>query len=359
MEITPLKDWPFKFTGPLIISGPCSAESEQQVLETARELKGRESAHIFRAGIWKPRTRPNSFEGMGEKALPWLLKVKKEVGLPICTEVANASHVELALKNEVDILWIGARTTTGPFAVQEIASALKGVDIPVMVKNPISVDIALWIGALERFSKVGITKLMAVHRGFSTTLDSRFRNGPNWKIPIELKLLLPNLPLICDPSHIAGKRELIQEISQKAMDLDFDGLMIESHIDPNNALSDKSQQVTPQNLQQILRDLSYKTEFSPDKDFGPELEALREKIDHIDFELLENLKVRMEIVKIIGESKRKSKITALQKNRIEFLLNQRVQKGRELGLSDDFVRDIFGHIHAESLKSQTDIISGV
>jgi len=296
---------------------------------------------------------------MGEKALPWLLKVKKEVGLPICTEVANASHVELALKNEVDILWIGARTTTGPFAVQEIASALKGVDIPVMVKNPISVDIALWIGALERFSKVGITKLMAVHRGFSTTLDSRFRNGPNWKIPIELKLLLPNLPLICDPSHIAGKRELIQEISQKAMDLDFDGLMIESHIDPNNALSDKSQQVTPQNLQQILRDLSYKTEFSPDKDFGPELEALREKIDHIDFELLENLKVRMEIVKIIGESKRKSKITALQKNRIEFLLNQRVQKGRELGLSDDFVRDIFGHIHAESLKSQTDIISGV
>ena len=359
MEITPLKDWPFKLSSPLIIAGPCSAESEQQMLETARELKGRESAHIFRAGIWKPRTRPNSFEGVGEKALPWLLKVKKEVGLPTCTEVANASHVEMALKNEVDILWIGARTTTGPFAVQEIASALKGVDIPVMVKNPISVDIALWIGALERLSKVGITKLMGIHRGFSTTLDSRFRNVPNWKIPIELKLRLPDLPLICDPSHISGKRELIQEVSQRAIDLDFDGLMIESHIDPSLALSDKSQQVTPKALQHILRDLSYKTEFSPDKNFGMELEALREKIDHIDYELLENLKIRMEIVKIIGEAKRKTKITALQKNRIELLLKLRVQKARELGLSDSFIRDIFGHIHAESLKSQTEIITRV
>ncbi|RLA61735.1 MAG: 3-deoxy-7-phosphoheptulonate synthase [Epsilonproteobacteria bacterium] len=359
MEISPLKNWPFKLGRPLIISGPCSAESEVQVLETARELKGREAAHIFRAGIWKPRTRPNSFEGVGEKGLPWLLRVKKEIGLPTCTEVANASHVELALKHEVDILWIGARTTTSPFAVQELASALKGVDIPVMVKNPISVDIALWIGALERFSGAGISKLMAVHRGFSTTLDSRFRNGPNWKIPIELKLRFPELPIICDPSHIAGKRELIKEICQRAMDLDFDGLMIESHLDPKSALSDKSQQVTPENLAQILHDLSYKTEFSPDKDFGLELETLREKIDHIDYELLENLKVRMEIVKIIGESKRKMKITALQKNRIEFLLKQRMEKAGELGLSDSFIRDIFGHIHAESLKSQTEIISRI
>jgi len=359
MEITPLKKWPLNLTRPLIIAGPCSAESEEQVLETAKELKGREAAHIFRAGIWKPRTRPNSFEGVGEKGLPWLLRVKKEIGLPTCTEVANAAHVELALKNEVDVLWVGARTTTSPFAVQELASALRGVDIPVMVKNPISVDISLWIGALERFSKAGITKLSAIHRGFSTSLDSRFRNGPNWKIPIELKLRIPDLPLICDPSHIAGKQNLIQELCQRAMDLDFDGLMVESHIDPEVALSDKSQQITPKYLQEILRGISYKTEFCSDKDFSLELEALREKIDHIDYELLENLKVRMEIVKVIGEAKRKRKITALQKNRIELLLKQRMQKAEELGLSDSFIRDIFGHIHAESLKSQTEIITRI
>jgi chorismate mutase len=357
MNIVDLKDWGLGLnSSPLLITGPCSAETENQVFDTALELKQRNLVHLFRAGVWKPRTRPNCFEGMGEKALPWLARVSKELNIPTCIEVAKADHVEKALKSGVSCLWIGARTTAGPFAVQEMAEALKGVDIPVMVKNPICADISLWIGALERFSKAGVTKLLAIHRGFPSTVDSRFRNAPNWKIPIELKILYPKLPIICDPSHIAGKRELIGGLIQQAIDYDFNGIMVESHVCPDLALSDKRQQLRPAQLEQILKSICTKSEYSGDRKFKLELDELREKIDHIDYELLEVLRLRMETVRIIGKAKKEKRITPLQKNRIEFLLKERVQKAETLGLSKDFVKEIFSQIHTESLKSQTEII---
>lgn len=356
MEIAPLSVWLKTKSNPVIIAGPCSAESEDQVINTAHHLCATIDVSLFRAGIWKPRTRPGSFEGLGEVALPWLRRVKNEFGIPVCTEVANPYHVELALKYEIDALWIGARTTTSPFAVQEIASAVSGTDIPILIKNPISSDLNLWVGAIERFSQAKIKKLAAIHRGFSTSLDSRYRNSPIWKNPIELKLLIPNLPIICDPSHIAGDRSLISEVCQRAIDLNFDGLMIESHHNPDLALSDKKQQINPQTLKRILSELSYKTEYSPNKNFEIELESLREKIDQIDYELLGNLKMRMEIVKQIGKAKRENKVTPLQKNRIEYLLKQRSDKARALGLSEEFIREIFSFIHSESLKSQTEIM---
>ena len=356
MEIAPLSVWLKTKSMPVIIAGPCSAESEEQVMTTARKLQENVDISLFRAGIWKPRTRPGAFEGLGEAALPWLKRVRNELGIPVCTEVANPYHVELALKYEVDALWIGARTTTSPFAVQEIASALSGTDIPVLIKNPISSDLNLWVGAFERFSKSKIKKMAGVHRGFSTSLDSRYRNSPIWKNPIELKLLIPNLPIFCDPSHIAGNRDLIGEVCQRAIDLSFDGLMVESHCNPDLALSDKNQQIEPQKLKAILSELSYKTEYSPNKNFEIELESLREKIDQIDYELLGNLKMRMEIVKQIGRAKRENKVTPLQKNRIEYLLKQRSSKAKDLGLSEEFIREIFSYIHSESLKSQTEIM---
>lgn len=356
MEIAPLSVWLKTKSIPLIIAGPCSAESEDQVITTARQLCENVNISLFRAGIWKPRTRPGLFEGLGEVALPWLKRVRDELGVPVCTEVANPYHVELALKYEIDALWVGARTTTSPFAVQEIASAVSGVDIPILIKNPISSDLNLWVGAIERFSKANIKKLAAVHRGFSTSLDSRYRNSPIWKNPIELKLLFPNLPIICDPSHIAGDRNLISEVCQRAIDLNFDGLMVESHHNPDFALSDKNQQIDPKTLKLILSDLFYKTEYSPNKNFEMELESLREKIDQIDYELLGNLKMRMEIVKQIGRAKRENKVTPLQKNRIEYLLKQRAGKAKDLGLSEEFIREIFSYIHSESLKSQTEIM---
>ncbi len=355
MNIEKLNSWFPGLTGPLIIAGPCSAESEEQCLMIAKKLKAANQTHLFRAGVWKPRTRPNSFEGIGVKALPWLDRVRKETGLPITIEVANAQHAELALMFGVDVLWIGARTTVNPFAVQEIADVLRGVDVPVLVKNPINADLSLWMGALERMNQVGITKLGAIHRGFSTMNTKKYRNEPLWQLPIELKRRLPDLPLICDPSHISGARDRIAAVSQKAMDIDFDGLMIETHITPDQALSDPAQQVTPEQLKIILDNLSYKTEFCPNKTFEEELDDLRHKIDRIDQELLHNLQLRMDIVDLIGKAKALNNVTALQKSRMSQLMKQRMIWAKEMDLQEEFAEKIFDVIHAESVKIQTEI----
>ncbi len=353
-EFSSLKDWSKGLKRPVIIAGPCSAESREQVLSTARELKSIDQVQIFRAGVWKPRTRPNSFEGVGEKALPWLQEVQKETGLLVGTEVANAQHVELCLKAELDVLWIGARTTTNPFAVQEIADSLKGVDIPVLIKNPINADISLWIGAIERISKAGIKKIMGIHRGFSSSIDSKYRNRPLWKIPIELKHHYPNLPIICDPSHICGQRDTILDVCQKALDIHMDGLMIETHIHPDKALSDSKQQVTPGRLFEILKELNYKNESSPDVEFERTLEVLRDRIDVIDTDIIEALAQRMEVVDQIAKLKLEKNVTAFQQKRMDEILNQRTQLGMNYGLKKDYMEEIFGAIHAESVKKQTE-----
>ncbi len=352
-----LSKWIPNLTHPLVIAGPCSAENEEQMLITAKALKEIELVRIFRAGIWKPRTRPNSFEGVGAMGLAWLETVKKETGLLTTVEVANAEHVELALKHNVDILWIGARTSVNPFSVQEIADALRGVGIPVMVKNPINADLALWIGALERFANSGINKLVAIHRGFSTYEQTHYRNQPNWKIPIELKRLFPNLPIICDPSHIAGKRDLVEKVCQKAMDVDFDGLMVETHFDPSIALSDAAQQVTPQRLDEILNNLQYRTPFSSDRHFDAELDRLRSKIDRIDREIIDALQMRMEIVEGIGEAKIKGQVTPLQMERMQAMFNMRLQWGKDAKLREEYIKELYGVIHNESLKKQTDMMN--
>jgi chorismate mutase len=357
MKIDSIASWlpQYNSSEPLVIAGPCSAESLEQMLETAHALKNIPAVKIFRAGIWKPRTRPNNFEGHGEIALPWLAEVKKQTGLLTTTEVATAKHVELCLKNEVDILWIGARTTANPFSVQEIADALKGVDIPVMIKNPINADLQLWIGAIERINNVGINKIIAIHRGFSVADKLEFRNDPIWRIPMELKVKFPELPLICDPSHITGDRELIQKVCQKAMDLSMDGLIIETHPDPTKAWSDASQQITPKKLQFIISELSHKTEYSNDTDFEALLNNLRNQIDRLDNELLHTLKLRKDIVVKIANAKMEQNITALQRNRFDKLMRERLDAGKSLGLEDLFVKEIFDAIHDQSIKLQTDL----
>ncbi|QDK42886.1 3-deoxy-7-phosphoheptulonate synthase [Bacteriovorax stolpii] len=357
MKIDALNEWlPLPAPGtPLVIAGPCSAESEEQVLRTAHALKEISAVKVFRAGIWKPRTRPNNFEGLGELALPWLAKVKKETGLLTTTEVATAKHVELCLKAGIDILWIGARTTANPFSVQEIADALKGVDIPVMVKNPINADLQLWIGALERMNQAGISKLVAIHRGFSVAEKLEFRNDPLWRIPMELKVKFPELPLLCDPSHITGKRELVQKVCQKAMDLDMNGLIIETHPDPDKAWSDASQQVTPEKLLNIISSLSLKREYSQDKNYTEELNDLREQIDRLDSELIHTLKLRQQVVEKIAMAKINQNITALQKGRFEELMKDRLVTAEKMGLSLDFIKEIFDSIHEQSVQIQTDL----
>jgi chorismate mutase len=356
MEITPLNKWIPNLKRPLVIAGPCSAESEEQVLETAKGLVEIEDVRIYRAGIWKPRTRPNTFEGVGEEGLPWLQKVKEQTGLLIAVEVATPKHVDLALKYGVDILWIGARTTVNPFAVQDIADRLRGTNIPVMVKNPINADLALWVGAIERISQAGITKMAAIHRGFSTAEKTQFRNQPMWRIPIELKQRIPGLPVICDPSHITGKRDMIAQVSQKAMDVDMDGLMIETHINPQVALSDAAQQVTPSSLHKIMSELSLKTEFSPDRNFEAGLDQLRSQIDRVDNEILEALKGRMQIVKKIGQAKVESNVTALQINRMDKMMKRRIEQAEELNLSQSYIKELYSIIHDHSVKTQTDIM---
>jgi len=341
---------------PLIMAGPCSAETEEQVLKTAHELK-EIGVKIFRAGIWKPRTRPNAFEGVGKKGLPWLKKVKEETGLLTTTEVANVTHVFEALKYGVDILWLGARTTANPFAVQEIADALNGVDIPVMIKNPINPDVELWIGALERINNAGIKKLAAIHRGFSAYSKSLYRNTPQWQIPIELKRRIPKLPLICDPSHICGSRELLFEVAQKSMDLNFDGLIIESHINPDKALSDASQQITPTALKKLVGNLILRKSDIENTMVLTNLEEMRQEIDKYDDSLMEILEKRMTVSRRIGEYKKKNNITILQSGRWDELLKKRIDDAIKKGLSEDFIIRLFRAIHQESINHQTKVMN--
>ncbi len=352
---------PFVFKGvpelrPLVLSGPCSAETEEQVLETARQLK-EQGIHIFRAGIWKPRTRPNTFEGVGKEGLPWLKKVKEKYGMYTATEVANVTHVFEALKYGVDILWLGARTTANPFAVQEIADALNGVEIPVLIKNPINPDVELWIGAFERLNQAGIRKMAAVHRGFSTYGKTFYRNDPHWQIPIELKRRIPDLPVITDPSHICGNREMLFEVSQEAMDLNFDGLIIESHICPDKALSDAAQQITPEEVRKLIDSLVLRKANVDNTVIAHTLEDLRRQIDKFDDKLIEVLDKRMKVADKIGAYKKENNITILQSGRWDQLLTKRIEDGEKKGLSEDFVVKVFRAIHQESINHQTKIMN--
>lgn len=343
-------------TKPVVIAGPCSAESEQQIFETAKALKTA-GVEVLRAGIWKPRTRPNCFEGVGAEGLLWMQRVQRELGMRISTEVANVKHVYEALKAGVDMLWIGARTTANPFAMQEIADALKGTDIPVLVKNPVNPDVELWIGALERLNMAGLKKIGVIHRGFSTYGKSKYRNVPQWQLPIEIKHRFPEMLMICDPSHISGKREYIQEISQQAMDLGFDGLIIESHICPEIALSDAAQQVTPMALADILGKLIIRKVDSENLEYKENIDELRARIDVIDNELLDLLANRMKVSDEIGTYKRQNNITILQPGRWDSILAKVFEKGEKVGLDDEFLEKIFKAIHQASIDRQTSIMN--
>ena len=354
LKILPLSEWIDTKGKPLVVAGPCSAESEDQLIKTAKQLASVRQVNVFRAGIWKPRTRPGEFDGVGEKGLKWLKRVKKETGLLTTVEVADSSHVELALKHDVDILWVGARTVVNPFSVQAIADVVAGVDIPIMVKNPLTPDIKLWLGAIERFNAVGINKLVAVHRGFHYFEKSPFRNAPMWEIPIELKRIAPFLPIIVDPSHICGQRELIESIAQKALDLEMDGLMIESHHDPDNAFTDAAQQITPSNLSKLLDKLVIRHK-KGDIDFQHKLEELRTEIDKLDGELLQILAKRMEMIDEIGEYKSENDITILQMKRWVGIIKDRMSIGTHLGLGDVFLKKLLNLIHKESIQRQENI----
>ena len=358
MNLVPIDKWGLTNQSPLIISGPCSAETPEQVMQTARDLKKHTpQVKVFRAGVWKPRTRPNSFEGIGIEGLSWLQQVKAETGLLTSVEVANANHVYEALKHGIDILWVGARTTVNPFSVQEIANALKGVDVPVLVKNPINPDLQLWLGALERIHQAGIIRLGAIHRGFSSGQNGRFRNAPQWKLPIELKRLLPDLPMICDPSHICGKRDLLLEVSQKALDLAMDGLMIESHLNPNEAWSDKDQQVTPEALAELLNQLKLRKPEGDDLESVDFLGLYRDEIDLIDLEILDTISRRAKVVEKIAEYKREHKMTILQVSRWDELLKDRLAIAKKLGLDDKFSKELYQQIHLMSIRIQTKVMN--
>ena len=341
---------------PLLIAGPCSAETQEQVLEIAHQLKDTDTT-VLRAGIWKPRTRPGNFEGVGEIGLKWLQRAKQETGLLTTTEVANASHVDLALKHDVDILWVGARTTVSPFMVQEIAEALRGTGKTVLVKNPVNPDLALWLGAVERFYKVGLKNLAAVHRGFSSYEKQTYRNNPEWQIPIDLQNEFPDLPLILDPSHIAGKRNLIFDLCQTALDLNYDGIMVETHHDPDNAWSDAKQQITPEVLKSMLDSMHWRKETVQNEDFQSALEAMRQQINQLDDELLQVLSTRMKVAQKIGEYKKNNDITILQTNRWNEILERAVAKGNVLGLSDDFITKYMDAVHMESIQQQNKIMN--
>lgn len=334
-----------------LAAGPCSAESESQVLRVAHALAGSDVG-FMRAGIWKPRTRPGSFEGVGRAGLAWLARAKGETGLKIGTEVAEPAHVEACLESGLDILWIGARTTTNPFSVQAIADALRGVKIPVLVKNPMNEDIGLWIGALERLSNAGIKELGAIHRGVGSSLEMRYRNAPAWKLPIELMRRMPDLPILCDPSHICGKADLISVVAQEAMDLLFDGLMVEVHPDPPNALSDAAQQLKPDQFFEMISALKHPRELGGSSDFASRINILREKVDQIDSHLLEILGNRMQLVREMGKLKAEQNISTLQPHRWQEILEDRVKKGELLGFGPDFVMDLMQTIHEEAIRRQ-------
>lgn len=357
LNITPLSAWIETGDQPLIISGPCSAETEEQVLSTAHLLANTGKVNVLRAGIWKPRTRPGEFEGIGSIGLEWLKKAKQETGLLTATEVATAKHVEEALAAGIDILWIGARSTANPFTVQEIADALVGVDIPVFVKNPINPDFALWLGALERINRAGITKLGAIHRGFSSFEKTAFRNEPMWDIAIQLKSACPDLPIINDPSHICGNRELIPYISQKAMDMDLQGLIIESHIDPSIAWTDAKQQITPAALAEMLDNLAVRRPASDNPIFEDQLADLRKQIDKLDDTIIQQIGERMKIAEKIGEYKRDNNVTILQVNRWDEIVEKRLQLARALRLSDDFASKYLELLHNESIRKQNEIMN--
>jgi len=341
---------------PLTIAGPCSAETQEQVLDIAHQLKG-SRVTVYRAGVWKPRTRPGSFEGIGAIALPWLQQVKKETGLLTAIEVANAHHVKLALEFDVDILWIGARTTVNPFAVQEIADALQGTDKIVWVKNPVNPDLELWIGAFERLYKSGITKLGAVHRGFSSYTKSQYRNQPNWQIPIDFKNRFPDIPLICDPSHICGRRDTIENVAQTALDLQFDGLMIETHHNPDKAWSDASQQITPTVLKEIIHRLTVREKLFQDPAHITQLKVFRNEIDQLDQKLIDILAERMQVVSRIGIVKKEKNVAVLQSQRFNEIMEKMIEKAHQTGLSDEFITGIFKEIHQESIRQQETIVN--
>lgn len=357
LNIQPLNTWIKTGKEPLVIAGPCSAETEEQLVATAHLLAATGKISALRAGIWKPRTRPGEFEGIGSIGLEWLKRAKEETGLPTAVEVATAKHVEEALNAGVDILWVGARSTVNPFTVQEIADALKGVDVPVMVKNPVNPDLSLWIGALERINNAGITKLAAIHRGFSSYEKSAFRNEPMWDIAIQLKTLAPELPIINDPSHITGNRSLIGYISQKALDLDMQGLMIESHIDPSVAWTDAAQQVTPAALSEIIDHLALRKPEISDAVVKDALSELRSKIDKIDDLLIQKTAERMQIAEKIGQYKKDNGITILQVNRWDEILQKRTAYAKALKLSPEFTEKLLELLHAESIRRQTEVMN--
>jgi chorismate mutase len=346
----------FQLEHPLVIAGPCSAETEQQVLQIAHELKDSDVS-IFRAGIWKPRTRPGGFEGVGAIGLKWLQRAKQETGLLMATEVATAAHVQLALEHDIDVLWIGARTTVNPFAVQEVADALKGTDKIVLLKNPVNPDLSLWLGGLERLAQAGIEKLGVIHRGFSTYEKTKYRNYPEWQIPIELQSRFPDLPLICDPSHITGKRDMIQEVSQQALDLNFDGLIIESHCSPDEAWSDAAQQITPDVLKKIFVELRVRKLSDDNDDFKRKMNNFRTQIDDFDKKLIDILGSRMSVADEIGRLKKERNVAILQNKRWHEILEKMILDGSQRGLSEDFIKQIFKAIHQESINHQERILN--
>ncbi|MGC4038883.1 MAG: chorismate mutase [Chitinophagaceae bacterium] len=342
---------------PLIISGPCSAETEEQLVATAQRLANTGKIDMLRAGIWKPRTKPGLFEGIGAKGLPWLQQAKKLTGLPTTVEVATGKQVEDALTFEVDVLWIGARTTVNPFSVQEVADALRGVDVPVLIKNPINPDLELWTGAVERVARAGVKQIGLIHRGFSSYGNTEYRNAPMWHLAIEMKRRNPGMMIINDPSHICGRRDILLDVAQKAIDLDYDGLMIESHIDPDNAWSDAKQQITPERLAEMLDTIVWRKEDNNSEEFHAALEKLRQQINHLDDELMQILGQRMKISEKIGEYKKNNNITILQTNRWNSILERAFQQGDKLGLSKEFIVKYFDAVHMESINRQNKIMN--
>tara|TARA_Y100001954_G_C15806223_1_gene602793 strand:+ start:1825 stop:2886 length:1062 start_codon:yes stop_codon:yes gene_type:complete len=341
---------------PTVIAGPCSAENRDQVFATAKELKKNKKIKYFRAGLWKPRTRPNSFEGVGSKGMVWLSEVQAELGIPVMTEVANAEHTELALKHGLDAVWIGARTTVSPFSVQNIADALKGTSMPVMVKNPMHADLGLWLGAIERFSSSTSGEVAALHRGFSNFTQHKYRNAPMWELPIGLKSELPDVSLFCDPSHICGNTDLLGFVAQKAMDLGMDGLMLETHVLPEQALSDSTQQITPSQLSELIDGLEIRSSLK-DSSSDIDLSALRIQMDSIDEQLMELLSGRMDIAKQMGEFKKEEGLTVLHLERWREIVRTRMNWSKELGLSEEFILRVLEQVHKESIKVQTDVMN--